>query len=165
MNYGAAKMKGILYVAWHAKHMVFHVLIALLWAWVLRERWQEFNVSWIIIAVIGGLLPDIDHLIYFFTYGKNDPYTRSVMTFFKKGEWRVLTTYLEHEHKHNTNLTFHNYYTAIALVVVSLLSSQYDWRTGVILFGSMVTHYAFDIIEDILLLGHVNPNWKRWGRP
>jgi hypothetical protein len=41
---------------------------------------------------------------------------------------------------------------------------MYDSRFWVILFGAMLTHYAYDIFEDVLILGHVNPNWKRLGR-
>lgn len=146
--------------------MVFHVILGLLWAWFLRDHWMQFSRnSWMAIAIIGSILPDADHLFYFFTYGKNDVYTRSVFTLFKNGQWRVLTTFLESGHKHNTNLTFHNYYTAMSLTVVCFISFRFDWWAGVILFGSMVTHYAFDMVEDIVLLGHVNPNWKRWGRP
>jgi hypothetical protein len=86
-----------------------------------------------------------------------------IVTFFKNREWRILTTYMEKGHKYNTNLSFHNYYITAALFVICALSYFYDWRTGVILFGAMITHFAFDITEDVLLLGRVNPNWKRWG--
>lgn len=164
MRKGFIRIKGMAYVLWHGKHMLFHVLFGLMWAWFLRELWAEFNARWIAIAVFGSLLPDADHLLYFFTYGKKDPYTRAVVTFLKNKEWRVLATFIEHGHKYNTNLSFHNYYTAAILVGVGALSYVYDWRAGVILFGAMVTHYTFDIVEDILILGRLNPNWKRWGR-
>ena len=40
-----------------------------------------------------------------------------------------------------------------------------DWNAGVILFGAMLLHYLFDIADDIVTLGQINPNWKRWGKP
>lgn len=152
------------FIIWHGKHELFHVLFGLMWAWTLRELWQEFNPRWIATAVLGSLLPDIDHMLYFFTYGKRDAYTRTILAFLKNKQWRVLATYLEKGHKYNTNLSFHNYYVAVGLFIIAAISYAYDWRVGVVLFGAMITHYAFDIIEDILLLGQVNPNWKRWGR-
>ena len=38
-----------------------------------------------------------------------------------------------------------------------------DWNASVILFGAMLLHYLFDIGDDIVTLGQINPNWKRWG--
>ena len=35
---------------------------------------------------------------------------------------------------------------------------------SVILFGAMIIHYIFDIADDLLSLGYINSNWKRWGR-
>jgi hypothetical protein len=164
MRRSIARVRGMAYIIWHARHVLFHVLFGLIWAWVLREIWHEFNAKWIFTAVVGSVLPDIDHLLYFFTYGRRDPYTRTIITFFKNRQWRVLTTFVEKGHKYNTELSFHNVYVALGLFAFCLLSYLYDWRMAVVLFGAMTTHYAFDIIEDILLLGHMNPNWTRWGR-
>lgn len=158
------RVKGAGYILWHGKHMVFHVLLGLMWAWFLRELWNEFNVKWIIASVVGSLLPDVDHFLYFFTYGKRDPYARTVVTFFKNREWRVLTTFLARGHKQNTSLTFHNYYTVVFCIGITAVASRFDWQAGVVLFGAMTSHFLFDIVEDVTILGRVNPNWKRWGR-
>ncbi len=159
-----ARIKGLGFIIWHARHEFYHMLLGLLWAWFLRERWNEFNPKWIWLALFGSLLPDADHLIYFFTYGKRDWYSKEVKSFLKNKEWRSLTTFLESGHKFQTNLASHNYYFVGALLGLSLLSSLYDWQVGIILFGAMVIHYVFDIADDLLMLGHVNSNWTRWGR-
>lgn len=159
-----ARIRGMGYMLWTGKHELFHVLLGLMWAWVMRERWNEFNPKWIGTAVLGSLLPDIDHFVYFFTYGRRDPYTKAIFTFLKNKEWRVLVKFLSKGHKYNTNLTFHNYYVTAVLFVGCAAAYLYDWRVGVILFGAMLTHYLYDIVEDIFLIGHVNPNWKRIGR-
>lgn len=165
MRRSIAKLRGLAYIVWHAKHMLFHVLLGLMWAWILREIWGEFSMRWVITSMIGSVLPDADHFLYFFTYGRRDPYTKMVFTNVKNRHWRVLVTFLEKGHKHNTNLTFHNIYSIITLLVVSAVSFIYDWKAGVLLSGSMISHYVFDITEDLLILGKLNPNWKRFGRP
>ncbi len=159
-----ARVKGLAYIVWHGKHMLFHVLWGLMWAWFLRERWNEFNLRWIWTAVIGSILPDADHFLYFFTYGKNDPYTMTVAAFFRNRQWRMLTRFIARGHKYNTKLTFHNVYAVVFCAIVGVVASFVDWQAGVVLFGAMVSHFLFDIVEDMLLLGRINPNWARWGR-
>lgn len=163
MRKGLAKIRGAGYVLWHAKHELMHVLLGLSWAWFLREIWGEFNVKWVISAAVGSLLPDADHLLYFFTYGKKEPYTRKIWSMIKDRKWRSLTYFIEHGHKHNTNLTYHNVYFMFFLFALCAISYFYDWRTSVVFVGAMLTHYLFDIVDDIIILGHLNPNWKRWG--
>lgn len=159
------RVKGLGYILWQTRHMAYHVMIGLLWAWFLRERWGEFNPKWIITAAIGSLLPDVDHLYYFLGYGRKDSYTSAVFRYIRGQEWRELFHFLSANHKHNTSLAYHNIYTVVMLTLFSLIASFFDWQAGVVLFGAMVSHYLFDIADDIVLLGGLNPNWKRWGRP
>jgi hypothetical protein len=163
MRKGFAKIKGLGYIMWHAKHEMVHVLLGLLWAWLMREVWGELSMRWVMVAIFGSLLPDADHLLYFFTYGKRDLYSKQILSMVKERHWRLLTVYIEHGHKTNINLTYHNYYFASFLFILCLVSYFYDWKTSVIFLGAMLTHYIFDVIDDILFLGHVNANWKRWG--
>ena len=158
-----ARVKSIPFLIWHARHELYHVLIGLVWAWVLREIWHEFNPRWIMLSVFASLLPDLDHIIYFLGNGRADEYSVQIKNFLKNKQWRILISSLEIGHKYNTNLRYHNYYTMIGLILLTAGSFLYDWNTGVILFGAMFLHYAFDIWDDILTLGYVNPNWKRWG--
>ncbi|HUD19930.1 MAG TPA: hypothetical protein VMR81_05820 [Patescibacteria group bacterium] len=159
-----ARIRGMGFILWQARHEFYHVLLGLMWAWVMREQWQEFNVKWIWTAIFGSLLPDADHFVYWLTYGKRDPYTKAIFTFLKNKEWRILVKFIARGHKYNTNLTFHNYYVVALLFTGCVIAYMYDSRFWVILFGAMLTHYAYDIFEDVLILGHVNPNWKRLGR-
>jgi hypothetical protein len=165
MKKKTSRIANIGFIVWHAKHELIHVLLGLMWAWMLREMWGEFRMIWVLVAALGSLLPDVDHLLYFFTYGRRDPYTQTVITFFKNKQWRVLITFIEKGHKHNTSLAFHNYYVTVLLAIGCWISLISEWRFTAVLLGAMVSHFVFDIAEDILLLHHVNPNWKRWGRP
>lgn len=160
----ASRIKGLGFVLWHARHELYHILLGLVWAWLLREMWGEFNVRWIILAVVGSLAPDLDHLVYFWGYGKGDDYTLQIKDLLKSRQWRALTVFIEEGHKKNTNLSSHNLYFMLILLGLGLLSSLYSWEVGVIVFGAMLIHYMFDIGDDILRLGAVNSNWRRWGR-
>lgn len=144
--------------------MYYHVLIGFVWAWFLREKWGEFNLGWIWLSIIGSLLPDIDHFFYFFTYGKYDSYTQQLKGLILERKWRRLSLFVSKNHKFNTELTSHNLYFIAFLFGLSFISSIFDWQTGMILFGAMILHYTFDIFDDLMMLGTINPNWKRWGR-
>ena len=159
-----ARVRGLGFILWHSRHEFYHVLIGLVWAWFLREWWNEFNGKWIAVSIFGSLLPDADHLYYFFSYGRRTKYTSQIKQFLKSRQWRNLTVFIENGHKHNTNLSLHNIYIIFLLLAGSLASQLYDFRIGVILFGAMVFHYVFDILDDIIHLGAINPNWMRWGR-
>jgi len=145
--------------------MAYHVMLGLLWAWFLRELWNELNPLWIWTAVIGSVLPDIDHFNYFFGYGKRDAYTQQIVSFLRQRQWRSLVQYIAKGHKTNTSLQYHNIYVAGIFLAGSIISAFIDWRFGVVLFGAIVSHYVFDIFDDIVLLGSINENWGRWGRP
>lgn len=159
-----ARVRGAGFILWHSRHELYHVLLGLVWAWYLRERWNEFNLRWIWYSVIGSLLPDIDHLLYFFVYGRKEPYTRQIAQFLRAGQWRNVTIFIETGHKMNTHLFTHNYYIMAMLLALSFLSSFVEWNVGVVLFGAMIIHYSFDVADDLIILGHLNENWKRWGK-
>ncbi|MEK7533360.1 MAG: hypothetical protein AAB542_02895 [Patescibacteria group bacterium] len=159
------RVKGLGYMLWQARHMAYHVMLGLLWAWFLRERWGVFNLTWIVTAAVGSLLPDVDHIYYFFGYGRRDSYTQQMFGLIRRNEWSRLFHFIATNHKNNTNLSYHNIYVVILLALFAGAASLVDWQTGVVLFGAMVLHYLFDIADDIVQLGGINSNWKRWGRP
>lgn len=164
MRRSFARIKGIGFILWHARHEMYHALLGVAWAWFLREQWHEFNWKWLLLAIFGSLLPDAEHFYYFFTYGKKDVYSRQVKAFLKQRQWRFLATFIESGHKYNTNLAFHNIYVVAGLLCATGIGLFFGSRLWVVLFGAMIIHYMFDIFDDIITLGYVNPNWKRWGR-
>ena len=165
MRHTLARVKGLGFILWQARHMAYHVMLGLLWAWYLRERWGEFNPVWILTSVVGSVLPDADHINYFLGYGRKDTYTQQIFGYIGRHEWRNLFRFISTGHKNNTSLMYHNIYVVIILALLAVIASFVDWQVGVVLFGAMVSHYLFDIADDIVQLGGMNPNWKRWGRP
>lgn len=165
MRKSFARIKGAGFILWQTRHEFYHVVTGLLFAWYLRELWRQFNTRWIALAVLGSLLPDLDHFVYFLTYGKKEWYSKQIRSFLRNHQWRTLWKFVATGHKYNTDLMTHNYYFMAFLLLVSILSFFVNWKIGVILFGTMLLHYLFDILDDIVTLGYVNTNWKRWGKP
>ena len=161
----AAKVRGVGFILWQSRHMAYHVMLGLLWAWFLRELWGEFNIRWILTAAVGSLLPDLDHINYFLGYGRNSSYTKQVMSHIQHRQWRALFYFVATGHKTNTSLSYHNIYITMLFIGISALASLVDWKFAVVLTGAIVSHYLFDMADDLVQLGEINPNWKRWGRP
>jgi hypothetical protein len=164
ISYGIAQIRGFGFILWHSRHEFYHVLIGLVWAWILREHWGEFNYRFVLLSVFGSLLPDLDHFWYFLTYGRKAPYTQTIRELIRDRKWRAITVYIEAGHKNNTSLTLHNYYFMGILLLAAVLFTIFSWKAGVVLTGAMILHYLFDIADDLVQIGSVNPNWKRWGR-
>lgn len=165
MRRSFAKIRGMGFILWQSRHMAYHIMLGLLWAWFLRELWGEFNPKWLVTAAIGSVLPDADHLNYFFGYGRHDSYTQQILSHVKHRQWRSLFYFMSTGHKLNTSLQYHNIYVVGIFIALSAAAIIYDWREGVVLFGAIVSHYLFDIADDFVQLGELNVNWKRWGRP
>ena len=165
MRRSVARLRGLGFILWQARHYAYHIMVGLVWAWALREYWQEFNVRWVWSAIAGSIIPDLDHIMYFFTYGRRDWYTKQIRNFLREHEWRTLTKFVATGHKYNTSLATHNYYFMVFLAIIAIGSLVYDWKAGVVLFGAMVLHYLFDVWDDIAMLGKVNSNWRRVWKP
>ncbi len=164
MRRSVRRIKGLGFIFWHARHELYHILLGLVWAWFLREWWHHFSARWIWWSLFASLLPDVDHVLYFFLYGKKESYASTSRMLLKSRQWRNLVSFWENGHKQNTALATHNIYVVFLLFAGAAVSSFIEWRLGVVLFGAMVIHYLFDIVDDILLLGKLNPNWKRLRR-
>jgi len=163
MRKSLARIKGLGYIFWHGRHEIYHMLLGVAWAWILREWWGEFQLKWLLLSVFGSVLPDFEHLLYFVSSGKADPYTKQIKAFLKNKQWRMVTTYIEHGHKQNTNLSYHNIYIVGFLITLACVCYFIDYQAWVVLFGAMAIHYLFDIGDDFVTLGYINENWKRWG--
>lgn len=163
MKQSIAKLKGLGYIIWHARHMLYHLLIGLVWAWFIREMWDVFSWKITLLAIFGSFFPDVEHLVYFLISGRKDEYSKQVKAFFKAKEWRVLTSFIETGHKYNTNLSYHNVYFVVFLLILAIFCFLVDWEAWMTVLGAMVLHYLFDIADDYRTLGYLNDNWKRWG--
>ena len=138
-------------MVWHSKHMIVHVLLGLRWATFLLGR-GDITFHWIAVATFGSLLPDIEHIMYFLTYGRHDEYTQQLFRLLKSRQWTCAFRYCETGHKTNTKLYYHNFYTVGFLILLCVISLMVDLFSFGLLIGSMVSHYLFDAAEDMALI-------------
>jgi len=163
LRHRVAQVKGLGFLFWHARHELYHALLGVAWAWLLREIWGEFQIKWLLLSVWASLLPDVEHLLYWIRWGKKDPYVTQIKAFLKSHQWRLLTVHIERGHKEVTELSYHNVYIVLFLFILTFIFFLFDWNAWVVIGGAMVIHYIFDIFDDFVTLGYLNSNWKRWG--
>jgi hypothetical protein len=143
------------------KHYGGHVMVGLIWAWILREIWHEFVPHLFLLAIIGSLVIDVDHLLYSFVYGRKDKFARQIRSYLRRGQIRNLWVFYRVQHKNNTGLLTHNIFFLGFFLIVSLLCFIFDLNSAFVLFGAIVLHLLTDMVDDIWVLGYLNENWKR----
>lgn len=158
------KIRGLGFLFWNGRHMVYHLLLGAMWMWVVQDQIGIYSASLLLWSLFGSVFPDFEHLLFFFTYGKSDEYTAWVKTYIKHKDWRVLIRFLEKGHKYNTKLRYHNIYTIMLLSIMTIAFFRFQLYVGFIFTGAMTIHYLFDILDDLATLGKFNKNWYRWGK-
>lgn len=141
-----------------AIHLAFGVLAFLVIG--LTTGWS-FNVATGLgIAILGSVLPDIDHFIFFFWYGATTTYAKGAKKSYAKEGLRGFVDYCKKNHKHNTRLVSHNFWVAAGLLPVLAWFSITNHVLLAIFAMAWIFHFGFDMLEDILFFGRVNENWK-----
>ena len=158
------KIKRVPYIIWYTRHHLVHLTIGLVYAWVLRELWGEFSLTYIVIALIGSEIIDADHMLYFFLYGRHDHYSREVKRFLREGRISSCIKFMSDNHKYNTSLATHNVYVLGFFAVFALISFALDWKVRLAFFGAIALHLLYDIYDDWWALGYINENWRHLRR-
>jgi len=140
--------------------MTIHILLGVLCGVIIGRVFNITNL-WvlILIGIFGNLIPDIDHVIYFFTYGKKSEYSEIIGELLSKRQISEIRKYIKRNHKYLTGLYSH---TLISPIVTSLLSYYFFTRGEVYLLTltlSISAHFIYDILEDFLFFGKLNKNW------
>jgi len=140
-------------------HMVIHVALSVIVIYLYGLSGINFGFQEIIILIIMSVLPDMEHLVFFSTYGRKNPYTIQALEIFKREGFLSVCRFLAGNHKTLTSLYFHNIVTPLFFTFVSV----YSFYLGAFLLSAagavLASHYLFDVCEDILMSGKLNPNW------
>jgi len=163
MRKTAARLKGIAFIFWHARHMLYHILLSMTFVWVSYKYLGIRQRGLFPVAILGAVIPDFEHILFFFTYGKHTEFSKYIKMYIKKHEWRILIRFVEIGHKYNTQLRYHNIYILSVWILIAFLSYRMFMAPLFIFSGAVVTHYLFDIVDDLAALGKINKNWFRWG--
>ncbi|HEX8924013.1 MAG TPA: hypothetical protein VF828_04750 [Patescibacteria group bacterium] len=141
-------------------HMLIHLLFGLSAFGLSLSLFphQSVPVS-ISLSLMASLVPDLDHFLFYFTYGSKTDYARRVKGYLKKGQFGQYVAFCKANHKNNTTILSHN----IGFYIISLLLSAVFFSFGHLYLGTFFLswsyHYMFDMCEDMLFFGRLNPNW------
>lgn len=140
-------------------HMAIHVGLSVLVIYLFGQINIQFNYQEIILLLLMSVLPDLEHLVFFSTYGRKTAYTLAAWDVFRREGFFSVCRYLAHNHKTSTSLYLHNIATPLLFVFLGIYLYFVD---GMLLSAAsfiLSTHYLFDIGEDFLMMGKLNPNW------
>lgn len=138
-----------------------HFFISISIAWLMGRIFQmDDHKKTLFVALAGGIIPDLDHIISFFTYQRKSTYSLKVKRLLREGKIRKLADFLNSNHKTNTSVYGHNLLTLIITICCSVLAINY-FHSNIwgIFFCSWSAHYLWDITEDLIYFGKINPNW------
>jgi hypothetical protein len=110
-------------------------------------------------AGLGALVPDVDHLIYLFYYGRSSEYAKNVKSHIRSFKIKELARFLKTNHKSNTGVYTHNMFTILVIYFISISAKNSNHLYLSVFLLSCIFHYVFDIFEDFVYFGKPNPNW------
>lgn len=141
--------------------MQIHVLLGILCGLLVHMQFHEASLSrLVIVGVLGGLLPDIDHFFFLFWYGSSTPYAKTIKNHLRTRQIRNVINFVRINHKLNTSIYSHNIVSVILTVCVFWYLGVRHENAGVMTFFlSWCIHYVFDMVEDMLFFKRFNPNW------
>lgn len=141
-------------------HMSIHVLWGIIIALVIKKFIVDVSLFLLLLTgILGSLLPDFDHVLYIFIYGRKSEYSRFIRHFISQKQLKKTFWFCKNNHKLNTGLYSHNILTMILVLILSInaITIKNYFLTTFFLAWSM--HYLYDIFEDLLFFGKINKNW------
>ncbi len=149
-------------------HIPLHILFGGLAAGIVIFKTDLYVYSHLLYAgVLGAILPDLEHFLFYYKTGAKCPYSSIVRSYIKKRKVKNLYSFMTKYHKGLSGLYLHNVFTPILAVLFGAkYLDQGHYITSAFLFG-VASHFIFDIMEDLLFFGKLNPNWylkftKEW---
>lgn len=141
-------------------HILIHVLLGFICALSISKKFGSENLFLLLFSgFLGNTLPDVDHLIYYLTYGKDSEYSQIIKLFIKEKDFKEVKKFLRENHKYLTGLYSH---TIISPIVSSALTYLFLNKNRIYMatfFLSITVHFLYDILEDLLFFKKLNPNW------
>ncbi len=140
-------------------HMIIHILLGIISGLIFANINNIQPLTLISIGIIGNILPDIDHLLYIFIYGRNSEYAQFIKDFLGQKQYKNIVNFCKNNHKFNTGLYSHNILTTILVILITYKTFNFNNYLTATFFFSWSLHYLYDIVEDLLFFGKLNKNW------
>ena len=108
---------------------------------------------------LATFLPDLDHFLYYYLYGRKTEYSKIVKDFLRTKQFKNWAKFCKSNHKNFSGLITHNILTpAISLFLYSFLLDK-GRIVSASFFLAFALHFVFDMFEDLLFFGKLNKNW------
>jgi ABC-type dipeptide/oligopeptide/nickel transport system permease subunit len=148
--------------------MSLHIIFGLLSGIFIFFLFPNLNfVAIIVLSILGSILPDLDHFLFLFVYGRHTKYARMLRGYLIKLDYKNFSIFAKKNHKSNYFILSHNILSPIIFLLLTVFCvfflQAYYW--GAFWIGCF-SHFLFDILEDMLHNGKLNPNWFfRFAKP
>jgi membrane-bound metal-dependent hydrolase YbcI (DUF457 family) len=142
-------------------HMSIHIIFGLVVGYLFTQLDTEVNlIVALAIGVVGSLIPDLDHFLFIFVYGKDTQYARYLKDCIRRFDYKNASAFAKQNHKSNHYILSHNIVAPILSIMSGIFSTTVlDSNYWGILWFAIFTHFLFDILEDLLHHNKLNPNW------
>lgn len=143
-------------------HYFFHFLFGGASALIVNVIARPQNTSFLFllfIALLASALPDIDHFLFAYFYGSSSQYAKMFRHYLRRGEIGRWARFCLLNHNKNYGLYFHNILTMLVAFILVLVFIKVENLSWVVFWLAFALHFAYDILDDVLLFGRPNPNW------
>ena len=141
--------------------MLIHFVVGLIIAFIYHCFFTDQSfLAILLVSTVASFFPDADHLLYIFWYGKEQEYGMKARKLILSGDIKGYCTFAKYHHKENLGLYSHNMVTIVFFLLLSLYFSLLDQNPlGSVFFIAAAFHLIYDLLEDLVFFGKINPNW------
>jgi hypothetical protein len=139
-------------------HMFIHVFLGFVVYVIFLNKVMD-PISLMVVCVIGSVIADLDHIIYYFTYGRNSDYSKIAKGFLCSFQFKAWAKFCKENHKSITSLYSHNILVPITFLILTPIFFSNGYILCAAFCLSFSFHFIFDLLDDLLFFGRLNPNW------
>ncbi len=150
------KLKAVSQRCHHLNHILFSAGSIILVSYLTKTKISL--LTGLAFSLTGALLPDIDHLFFIFGYGRKTDYAIRFKKLAFQLKFRKLIEFASNNHKDNFAIYSHNLATLAGLILLVFILQAFHPNLS-LLAAALASHFIYDVLEDLLFKGKLNPNW------
>ena len=141
------------------RHYSQHLLFAIVGFFLTVNIFNlPINDTNILLFFLFTYIPDVDSPLTLYFHKKWFPFASEIIDELKKFHLEKVALLMTKYHKQVNRPFLHNIIGLLVVVVLFGLSATNHHVLGLIVLSSILTHFIFDIMDDLRQLGHVR-NW------
>lgn len=141
-------------------HLLFGIFAFFIGYWWEPVFFSQHFFSLFLVMLVGTFIPDVDHFLYYYSYGRKKDYAKICRDLIRKRDLKGYFKFVKSNHKQNTGIYSHNLGTLFLVGFFTLYELyQRDSIHMSMFFLAWTFHYIFDILEDFLFFKKPNKNW------